>query len=301
MGRSKGAQAPTPTPTSRRELGRDGLVRVSEYRCPLEKGAPTEPEQFTSTSITLVRSGVFGFRSERGPQLLTAGFAMLANPGQQYEISHEHAGGDRCIIFHIDEALLEEAVGSAPRGAPRRYFARSVLPPLPRVEALRHLAEQRLSENGPALGLEELGLALAASIGAQLGRAPRSEVPRDSRTARDSVQAALAEIEHGSADELRLGDLARVAGLSPYHFLRVFKRETGVTPHRFLTQVRVRRAIELLRDTSRPVTEIALDVGFGDLSNFINTFRREVGCSPARFRKTTPEDWAATVLATRAG
>ena len=47
----------------------------------------------------------------------------------------------------------------------------------------------------------------------------------------------------------------------------------------------LRRAIELLRDTRRPVTEVAFEVGFGDLSNFINTFRREVGQSPLRFRK----------------
>jgi AraC-like DNA-binding protein len=284
---------------SRRELASDGLVRVFEYQCHAAKGAPSEPEEFTHTSISLVRSGVFGFRSERGPQLLTTGFAMLANPGQQYEISHEHAGGDRCLIFRFDEACLESLVGSGPRGAPRRYFARSVLPPVLRVEALTNLAEQRLAEGGAALGLEELGLALAVHVSAQLGRPPKAEAVRDSRAARDSVYAALAEIEHAASEELRLGDLARVAGMSPYHFLRVFKRETGVTPHRFLMQVRVRRALELLRDTTRPVTEIAFDVGFGDLSNFINTFRREVGCSPARFRKTTPEDWAATVLAAR--
>ncbi|MCY1019555.1 helix-turn-helix transcriptional regulator [Pyxidicoccus sp. MSG2] len=282
-------------PAPRRELARDGLVRVFDYRCTAQKGAPSEPEQFTSASIAVVRSGVFSFRSEHGPQLLTTGFALLANPGQQYEISHEHAGGDRCLIFRFDEATLERLMGRGSRGSPRRYFARSVLPPLPRVDALRHLAEQCLASGGATLGLEELGLALAANVFEQLGRGPGAEVTRDSRAARDSVHAALAEIEHASADELRLGDLARVAGLSPYHFLRVFKRETGVTPHRYLMQVRLRRALGLLRDTSRPVTEIAYDVGFGDLSNFINTFRREVGCSPARFRKTTPEDWVRGV------
>ncbi|QSQ22627.1 AraC family transcriptional regulator [Pyxidicoccus parkwayensis] len=299
MSRTQGATPLGATPMSRRELASDGLVRVFEYQCHAPKGAPSEPEEFTHASISVVRAGVFGFRSERGPQLLTTGFAMLANPGQQYEITHEHAGGDRCLIFRFDEASLEALVGSGPRGAPRRYFARSVLPPLPRIEALRHLAEQRLAEGGTTLGLEELGFALAANISAQMGRPPKVEALRDSRAARDSVYAAIAEVEHASAEELSLGDLARVAGLSPYHFLRVFKRETGVTPHRFLMQVRVRRALELLRDTTRPVTEIAFDVGFGDLSNFINTFRREVGCSPARFRKTTPEDWASTVLSAR--
>ncbi|WP_253998155.1 hypothetical protein [Myxococcus qinghaiensis] len=88
---------------------------------------------------------MFGFRSEQGPRLLTTGFAMLVSPGQQYEIPHEHAGRDRCVISRFDEAAFEELVGNPPRGAPRRYFARSVLPPSAHVEALRHLAEQQLT------------------------------------------------------------------------------------------------------------------------------------------------------------
>ncbi|NOK33575.1 helix-turn-helix transcriptional regulator [Corallococcus exercitus] len=131
-------------------------------------------------------------------------------------------------------------------------------------------------------------------MGAQLGRAPRLEPSRaPRRLARDGVHAALAAIEQGSTEELTLGELARVAGMSPYHFLRVFKRETGLTPHRYLLRTRVFHALALLRDTRRPVTEIALDVGFGDLSNFIHTFRRELGCSPRAFRQTTPGEWAA--------
>jgi hypothetical protein len=101
-------------------------VRVFDYRCRAAKGDPTEPEEFTHASISLVRSGAFGFRSEGSVELLTPGFALLANPGQCYEISHEHAGGDRCIAFRFEEGALDEAVGGAVR---RRYFARSVLPP----------------------------------------------------------------------------------------------------------------------------------------------------------------------------
>jgi AraC family transcriptional regulator len=61
-----------------------------------------------------------------------------------------------------------------------------------------------------------------------------------------------------------------------------------VTPYRFLVQARIRRALALLRNTSRPVTEIAFDTGFGDLSNFINAFRREIGCSPRQYRQSGP-------------
>jgi AraC-like DNA-binding protein len=72
---------------------------------------------------------------------------------------------------------------------------------------------------------------------------------------------------------------------SPFHLLRLFKQEAGVTPYRFLIRARIRRAVALLLDTRRPITAIAFEVGFGDLSNFIHVFRREVGRSPRDFRR----------------
>jgi AraC-like DNA-binding protein len=70
--------------------------------------------------------------------------------------------------------------------------------------------------------------------------------------------------------------------------LRVFRAAVGTTPHQYLLGARLRRAAALLLDTSHSVTRIAYDVGFEDLSNFVRTFHREVGCSPSVFRKRAP-------------
>ena len=279
--------------TTASHLGRERAVHVTEYRCPLAKGAPVEVEEFARATISIVRAGAFGFRSDRDHQLLSTGFLLLANPGQIYETSHEHRGGDRCLTFRFDEAVLEEVGARDPGSRVRRFFARSVLPPLPRADALRHLVEQRLVDGTSALGLEEVGLALAACVLAHTD-APRAAPVQSSHRTRDTMFAARAHLEHHAADEISLAAAAAVVGLTPYHFVRVFKRETGVTPYRFVMQTRIRNAITLLRDTSRPVTEIAYAVGFGDLSNFINFFRREVGCSPAQFRKADPGAPAST-------
>nr|MDQ3369522.1 helix-turn-helix transcriptional regulator [Myxococcota bacterium] len=272
---------------ARRELGTAGAVRVFDYQCRSAHGDPPQDERFGRPAISIVRSGVFGYRDGARTQLLTAGFLLLGEPGTSYEVSHEHGGGDRCTVFHFDEAAFDELAGGRARRSGRRYFARSVLPPVPRVDAIRQLVEQRLAEHAPALAVEELAFALAASVLEDPGAAPRrppSPQP-DSRRARDQVYDALALLQQASTEELHLDDLAGAVGLSPYHFLRLFKRELGVTPYRFLVQARVRHAVELLRTTDRPVTDIAFDVGFGDLSNFINAFRREIGVSPGHFRK----------------
>ena len=87
-----------------------------------------------------------------------------------------------------------------------------------------------------------------------------------------------------SAAPHRISGLARMARLSPYHFLRSFKITTGVTPHQWLLRARLRAAAEKLAATKTPVTDIALDVGFEDLSNFTRTFRAEFGASPREYR-----------------
>jgi len=81
-----------------------------------------------------------------------------------------------------------------------------------------------------------------------------------------------------------LGSIARAAGLSPFHLLRVFADATGRTPHAYLTQLRVDRARELL-STPLPLARIASDCGFADQSHLTRLFRRQVGLTPGNFRK----------------
>lgn len=278
-----------------RDLAHDGIVRVREYHCTACAGDPPQQEQFRKASISIVCSGHFGVRSEQGTQLLASGFLLIGNEGQQYEAFHDHAGGDRCLVFEFERAAFEQFTDSVRRGAGRRSFAKTVLPPLPRVDVLRQLAEERLGPGVPAIGLEELGLSLAAYVLQASGRgtARPSQVARDDARTRERIFAAIQLLERSVAEELHIQAVSESIGLSPFHFLRLFKRQTGVTPYQFLMRSRIRRAIQLLRVTERPVTEIAYDVGFGDLSNFINTFRRETGCSPRQFRKVLPSSSSA--------
>lgn len=78
--------------------------------------------------------------------------------------------------------------------------------------------------------------------------------------------------------------LANLACVSPAHFSREFKSTFGETPHRYLQRRRLERAMELLRETNRPITEICFDVGFNSLGSFSRIFKEILGCSPSRYR-----------------
>jgi AraC-like DNA-binding protein len=87
------------------------------------------------------------------------------------------------------------------------------------------------------------------------------------------------------AKPLDIASLARIAHVSEAHFIRTFRATFGETPHRYLQRRRVERAMFLLRETEREVSEICLDVGFTSLGTFGRTFRAIVGESPTTYRR----------------
>ena len=86
------------------------------------------------------------------------------------------------------------------------------------------------------------------------------------------------------AEDICVEALAEVVGLSPFHFSRVFKQATDMTPHQFVTRARMLNAQQLIRETSRSLIEIALEVGYPNPSHFAQVFRRVVGVTPTEFR-----------------
>jgi AraC-like DNA-binding protein len=132
--------------------------------------------------------------------------------------------------------------------------------------------------------LDEIGHLFASRfVEVASGRAPKA-VAATSRDRRRAVEAAL-WIDAHSSQELNLEQAARHADISLFHFLRLFAGVLGVTPHQYLVRSRLRHAARLLADEDRSVTDIAYDVGFGDLSNFVRTFHRAAGVSPLKFRQ----------------
>ena len=86
------------------------------------------------------------------------------------------------------------------------------------------------------------------------------------------------------ASEIKLDELARVAGMSSFHFAREFKRTTGTTPHQYLINFRVERAKALLSENELPLTEVGLRAGFSHQSHFTRLFRRITGTTPHLYR-----------------
>ena len=235
-----------------------------------------EAEEVTSaSSVALVLSGSFVVRDRHGTSLLSEGSYLLINAGQCFACSHRHGEGDRCLSFRFEPELFESIAHNTGR---RTSFAHNRLPPLRPLAPLtaRAWLAMRAPEQMEEVAVELAAAALGLSANENRRGAPSPHAGHMSEVLRH--MAAYSSAPHTVAG------LARMAKLSPYHFLRSFKAATGVTPHQWLLRARLRAAAEKLAATRAPVTDIALDVGFDDLSNFTRTFRAEFGASPRQYR-----------------
>lgn len=103
------------------------------------------------------------------------------------------------------------------------------------------------------------------------------------------IRDALTYIDNNSVKRLDLNRLANIAGMSKYHFSRKFRLTVGSSPYQYLLSVRLRRVALRLISTSDPVSFIAWEHGFRDLSTFNGHFRRAYGASPSIYRRRTSQ------------
>ena len=244
---------------------------IHAYRC--TAGPQDKPfvEVHRAHSLSYVRRGSFGCRTLGAEHELVPGAVMIGWPGQEYMATHEHhLCGDECLSIMISPDLAESLF-------PGKSVAH--VPPLAEVMVAGELL-QAAAERRSDVAVEEAALIFAHRIAAKKSiSSPARDADR-----RRAVEAAL-WLEDNLAEPVGLEDAAREVELSPFHFLRIFRSVTGVTPHQYLVRLRLRRAAKLLAEGAMPVTEVALEAGFGDLSNFVRTFGRAAGVSPARFSK----------------
>ncbi len=258
-------------------------VTIVDYRCTVGPGdGPPFVEVHDSFSLSYVRKGTFGYHPEGTSFDLVAGSVLVGRPGREYVVTHDHAFGDECLSFRFSPELVDSLGGVG------RAWSLGAVPPLAELLVLAELAQSFVA-GATDLGGDEVGVLLGASfvkLAAGATGSVRSPSARDRRRAFRAAE--WLDAHHGEA--VGLDEAAREAGLSPFHFLRVFSSVFGLTPHQYLVRARLRHAARRLAGDAEPITAIAFDVGFGDLSHFVRTFHRAAGVSPRGFRQAARGD-----------
>ncbi|CDZ30805.1 AraC family transcriptional regulator [Neorhizobium galegae] len=226
---------------------------------------------------------------ERGAQVATIrGLRESSGPGDIYLINpgeiHDGAPGDggyRYRMIYPDVALfreiLEDVTGKSFEGTPA--FGIQLLHDQALADAF-HAAHRTLEEGSGAL---ETSQAMFLVLDAVFRRHGSSIIVPVDTTERTAVREARDYLVENFASDVGLEELATVAGLSRAHLIRAFRKEFHITPHSFLTDIRIRAARKRLRDGGQPA-EIAFECGFADQAHFTRHFKARTGLTPGQYR-----------------
>ncbi|MEM9063870.1 MAG: AraC family transcriptional regulator [Planctomycetota bacterium] len=278
-----------------RPLYKSERIGISDYICRAPQSGPADEEHPDEDSIVLLRCGVFRKHIARAAVTADTNQAVFFTRGSSYRVSHPADGGNRGTIFSPTPDLLTDLLGEHDPA----YECSSDQPfpfmigPCPRAVFLRHrellkrLEQAEPTEPDPML-VEELSLHLMAevlgsafSLHAEPSKRRRLRTPADHT---DRVEAAKALLASQMSEPISLTEVADHVGFSVFHLSRVFRERTGSTVYRYLTQLRMRAALERLAEGERDLTGLALDLGYASHSHFTDTFRREFGQAPSVVR-----------------
>lgn len=266
----------------------------------------------TTLSLKSVVRGAARYQTPQGEYLLTPGSFLILNDGQRYSLQFEGHGQvwTETLCPFFQPGLLEQAAAAGDlddidQGAPALDFSERLYPKtgaVGRALAELHSGLRGPQASGPWLEDRMYGLAqLLAGLRMQVRReaesfpglrpATRLEMYRRLHRGRDFLVSCYDR-------PLTVSAAARVAGMSPFHFQRMFKLAFGRTPMQFLQQTRLETARRLLAHTGDDVTAICGAVGFESLGSFSWLFRRRFGFSPRAYRENRRiEEVSAGVIA----
>jgi AraC family transcriptional regulator len=256
--------------------------RVYDMRCTLGPRDPANENQYPAYRVAAIVGGTFTIRSTLGDAVPVVGSLLLGNACDCYCCRHHTPHGDRCINFDFAAEFLEQVRAELGlRGVPER-FRHALIPPSRESTPLAAAMEAVATGSTPA-ALQEAAFEVAAAAltatHATIGLGRKTSF-RNER----GVMRAASYVASNYHEPCTLEDLAARADMSPFHFLRVYRRMTGQTPHRHVLATRLRNAAQRLRTSRERIADIALTVGFGDLSHFNATFLQHFRLSPGAYR-----------------
>ncbi|HEU4636748.1 MAG TPA: AraC family transcriptional regulator, partial [Edaphobacter sp.] len=228
------------------------------------------------TAIGVVDRGAMSSYCRRGNHVLAAGTVLLLNPGEIHAPAPAGTSGWSFRMFYFDDAFFQ----SIPLPAMQKLRFRQPFVQDRELASTLLQLHHEMEGDGDRLMFETAFVSIFSRLADRYAEAPTQPVqPKPDRTA---IRGALEYMEANCARNLTLGELASLSPYSTSHFLRMFRDLMGLTPHAYLTQLRIELATDLLR-SGTPLVDIAGLAGFTDQSHFTRKFKRILGVTPGQY------------------
>lgn len=280
MGQEKGKQSELRTARYDPEL----MVEAYQFQGVMQAFPNHFHEHYV---IGFIERGKRNLKVRGACHLTAAGDLLLFNPGENHACESQDGQplDYRCI--NIEPAVMAKAAREIFGEAQQMQFLQPLVFHCELIEELRELHTMILrGERG--VRKEEKFYFLLEQLLRDYAEAAELE---SGEPLRAEIKAVCKFLTSHSTEQISLDQLGAVAGLSKYHLLRAFTRETGITPYSYLETIRIDRAKTLLKQGVTPA-EAALSAGFSDQSHFTNAFKRFIGLTPGQYRRVFAENRA---------
>ena len=228
----------------------------------------------------MLKGGSYCFGPGKKDSLVVPGQIALINPGQVHSGVPPQGVEITYRMIYVDRAVMQDAADEmCETGNTAPEFEKNIVEHHELFIALGRLCQLIPTGRG-GLKRESIVFQTLVRLLSEFGDLKEISgiMGHERRVIRRAKEFLSADLDR----KISLQEAARAAGLSRYHFLRVFKAETGLPPHGFRTQCRVETAKRLLRG-KMPYAQVALETGFADQSHFTNTFRQYIGATPSQY------------------
>jgi AraC family transcriptional regulator len=252
--------------------------RLADLRCAPGRDAWRAEGLYTESAVALVLSGVFEFASEGRTGTAIPGAFVFANKGEEFSCRHLHADGNRRTVIFFSSDFLEAVADEL--SLTKARFPSGAAPPSPLSPIVSGFMHRIAHGSGDS---DEAALAIAEH-GLRAGQAA-SKPDAVCAGERRRIVEVVGYINANFAGPCTLDVLAGIAGMNRFRFARRFRAVTGETANQYVLHRRLAAAAVLLLGTSAPVSQIAYDVGFNDLSYFYARFKNAFGSAPGSWRQ----------------
>jgi len=234
-------------------------------------------------AIGVIEDGAESFYYRGAQHTATASQVVMFNPGEVHTGEGADSYGWRFRMFYLDAGLLQRAASEAagrPRDVP--FFPAAVLED-PVIATMLHNLHVYLEKSTSILERQSKFLWTFAQLALRHADNQPSLLPVRNEPA--AVKIVRDYLEDHYTENVTLDAIARLANLSAYHLIRVFRSYVGLPPHAYLEQVRIHRAKAMLRSGAK-ILDTALSTGFTDQSHFSRHFKRMTGITPGAYAAT---------------
>jgi AraC-like DNA-binding protein len=237
--------------------------------------------------VGVIEKGALGFYYRGENIVASKGDISIVNPDEVHTGHAAHEEGWTYRMFYFTPDVLRNAsaeISDSPEKIP--FFKSGVIRDNYLAETIKSLHIGLSDGNTFLLEKESLFLRMLVQLIIRHADSPPSM--KKAGREKKNIERALNYMRENYFQDISVKELAAAAGLSIFYFIRAFKKETGITPHSYLKQLRLKKAKELIKK-SVPIADAALETGFTDQSHLTRNFKNIFGYTPGRYSNSVQD------------